>query len=131
MVEKKKDLLAFTFGWRLGFPGNSAGKESACNAGDPGSIPGSGRRDILPWRRDRLPTLVFLGSHGDSDGKESAWNAEELGSVLGRSPRGVKGNPLQFLAQRIPRDRGALSYKHKTFICMKNRQQKQCSREEV
>ena len=27
----------------MGFPGNSAGKESACNAGDPGSIPGSGR----------------------------------------------------------------------------------------
>ena len=27
----------------LGFPGRSVGKESACNAGDPGSIPGSGR----------------------------------------------------------------------------------------
>ena len=27
----------------LGFPGNSVGKESACNAGDPSSIPGSGR----------------------------------------------------------------------------------------
>ena len=27
----------------VGFPGSSAGKESACNAGDPGSIPGSGR----------------------------------------------------------------------------------------
>ena len=26
----------------LGFPGSSAGKESACNAGDPGSFPGSG-----------------------------------------------------------------------------------------
>ena len=25
------------------FPGSSVGKESACNAGDPGSIPGSGR----------------------------------------------------------------------------------------
>ena len=25
------------------FPGSSAGKESACSAGDPGSIPGSGR----------------------------------------------------------------------------------------
>ena len=25
-----------------GFPGSSAGKESTCNAGDPGSIPGSG-----------------------------------------------------------------------------------------
>ena len=27
----------------MGFPGSSAGKESACNAGDPGSIPGSRR----------------------------------------------------------------------------------------
>ena len=26
-----------------GFPGGSAGKESACNAGDPGSIPRLGR----------------------------------------------------------------------------------------
>ena len=28
---------------RIGFPGGSDGKESACNAGDPGLIPGSGR----------------------------------------------------------------------------------------
>ena len=28
--------------WK-GFPGSSVGKESACNAGDPSSIPGSGR----------------------------------------------------------------------------------------
>ena len=44
----------------LGFPSSSAGKESACNAGDPGWIPGSGRSpgegngypllDILAWR---------------------------------------------------------------------------------
>ena len=27
----------------LGFPGGSVRKESPCNAGDPGSIPGSGR----------------------------------------------------------------------------------------
>ena len=27
----------------MGFPGSSAGKESACNAGDPGSITGSGK----------------------------------------------------------------------------------------
>ena len=27
----------------LSFPGSSAGKESACNAGDPSSVPGSGR----------------------------------------------------------------------------------------
>ena len=24
----------------------------------------------IPWRRDRLPTLVFLGFPNDSDGKE-------------------------------------------------------------
>ena len=27
----------------MGFPCSLAGKESTCNAGDPGSIPGSGR----------------------------------------------------------------------------------------
>ena len=27
----------------MGFPGGSEGKASACNAGDPGLIPGSGR----------------------------------------------------------------------------------------
>ena len=27
----------------MGFPGSSAGKESSCNARDPGSIPGLGR----------------------------------------------------------------------------------------
>ena len=34
-------LLFFTV--NLGFPGGSDGKASACNAGDLGSIPGSGR----------------------------------------------------------------------------------------
>ena len=29
--------------WRKGFPGGSDGKESSCNAGDLGSIPGLGR----------------------------------------------------------------------------------------
>ena len=36
---------------REGFPHGSAGKESACNAGDLGSK--------IPWRRERLPTPVF------------------------------------------------------------------------
>ena len=35
-------LLCLTL-LHLGFPGSSAGKESTCNAGDPSSIPGSGR----------------------------------------------------------------------------------------
>ena len=40
----------------LGFPCASAGKESAYNVGDLGSIPGLGR---FPWRRERLSTPVF------------------------------------------------------------------------
>ena len=35
--------LASRFFTIWGFPGGSAGKESSCNAGDPGSIPGLGR----------------------------------------------------------------------------------------
>ena len=41
----------------LGFPDGSEGKVSAYNAGDPGSIPGSGRS---PGRRQWHPTPVFL-----------------------------------------------------------------------
>ena len=78
-----------------GFPGSSAGKESACNAGDPGSI--AWVRKVC-WRRDRLPTAVFLGFAGDSDGKESARNAGDLGSIpgLGRSPVEENSYPLQY-----------------------------------
>ena len=39
-----------------GFPGGSDGKELACDAGDFGSIP----QGTIPWRREWLPTLVFL-----------------------------------------------------------------------
>ena len=37
--------------------GGSDSKVSACNAGDPGSIPGLGRS---PWRREWQPTPVLL-----------------------------------------------------------------------
>ena len=33
----------------------------------------------IPWRRDRLPTLVFLGFPGGSSNKESACNMGDLG----------------------------------------------------
>ena len=74
---------------------SSTGKESSCNAGDASSIPGSGR---FPWRRDKLPTLVFLDFPGDSAGKEYAYNAGNPGSIpeLGKSPGGGHDNPLQY-----------------------------------
>ena len=35
--------MYMVYGMLWGFPHSSVGKESTCNAGDPGSIPGSGR----------------------------------------------------------------------------------------
>ena len=52
----------------------------------------------IHWRRDRLPTPVFLGFPRGSAGKESACNVGDLGSIpeLGRSPAEGKGYPLQY-----------------------------------
>ena len=45
-----------------GFPSDSAGKESACNAGDLGSIPGLGR---FPEEGNSYPPSILPGEfHG-------------------------------------------------------------------
>ena len=59
-IMSKKPITEYPsrFNLSLGFLGGSDGKESACNAGDPSSIPGSGRSPgegngnstILAWR---------------------------------------------------------------------------------
>ena len=79
----------------MGFSGSSAGKESACNAGDPSSIPGLERS---AGEGIGLPTPVFLGFPCGSAGKESACKAGDLGLIpgLGRSPGEGKGYPLQY-----------------------------------
>ena len=95
-------------------PDSSVGKESTCNAGDPSSIPESGRSPgdrigyplhyswaslvaqlvknhlqckrpgsdpwvgKIHWRRDRLPTPLFLGFPCGSAGKESACSVRDL-----------------------------------------------------
>ena len=50
------------------------------------------------WRRDRLPTPVFLGFSCGSDGKESDRDTGDLGLIpgLGRSPGEGKGYTLQY-----------------------------------
>ena len=60
----------------MGFPDSSAGKGSACSAGDPGSIPGLERSS---GEGIGYPT-VFSGFPCGSAGKESACNAGDLGS---------------------------------------------------
>ena len=84
------------------FPGSSAGKESACSAGDPGLIPGSGRTPgegiANPGEgtgylfQDSWASLV-----AQMDGKEFACNVGDLDSIpgLGRFPGGRHGNGLQ------------------------------------
>ena len=64
---------------KMGFPGSSDSKESACNARDPNLIPRSGRS--IPWRREWLPTPVFLPGefHGQrSLAGYSPWGHKEL-----------------------------------------------------
>ena len=75
------------------FPETSAFKESACNAGDPNSIPGLGRSS-----GEGIGYPVFLGFPCSSAGKESAHNAGDLGLIcaLGRSSWEGKGCPLRY-----------------------------------
>ena len=61
---------------------------------------------------ENVAKILILERHGfpgGSDSKESACNEGDLGLIprLGRSPGGGHGSPLQFLAWRIPMDRGA------------------------
>ena len=89
--------------FRGGFPDSSVGKGSACNVGDPGSIPGSGRSTgegigyspQYSWA-SLVAQLV----------KESSYNMGDLGSIpgLGRSPGEGKGYPLQYSGQENSMD---------------------------
>ena len=109
----------------LGSPDDSAGKESACTAGDSGFDSWVGK---IHWRRDRLPTPVFLGLPCGSDGKESAWNVGYLGLIsgLGRSPGEGNCYPVQYsgmensmeLVHGVAKSWTRLSDFHFYFLCL-------------
>ena len=92
----------------MGFPGGSAGKESACNVGDLGSIPGLGRSH---GEGKGYPLQYSWASLVAQIGKESACNVGDLGSIpgLGRSPRGGHANPLQYSCLEIPHGQRSLA----------------------
>ena len=85
----------------MGFPDSSIGKESTCNAGDPGSIPGSGRSPGewigYPLQYSWASLVVQLVK------KKSACNAGDLGSIpgLGHLEKGTTTHS-SILAWRIP-----------------------------
>ena len=79
----------------MGFPNSSIGKESTCNAGDPGLIPGLGRsagEEIgypLQYSWASFMTLLV---------QNLTCNARDLGLIpgLGRSPGEGKGYPCHY-----------------------------------
>ena len=77
----------------MGFPGGSAGKEPACNAGDLGSIPGLGRSA----GEGRGYPLQYSWASLVAQ-QESVCNVGDLGSIPGfeRSPAEGKGYRLQY-----------------------------------
>ena len=87
------------------FPDSPVGKESTCNAGDPGPglIPGSRRST---GEGIGYPGRALLGFSCGSAGKESTCNAGDWGSIPGleRSPGEGKGYPFQYSGLEDSRD---------------------------
>ena len=88
------------------FPGGSAGKESACKAGDPSSIPGSGKSP-----GEGIATPVFVGFPGSSDDKRISLQCRRpgfnpwVGKILG----GGHGNPVQYSCLENPHGQRSLA----------------------
>ena len=79
---------------RGGFSGSSAGKESACNVGDPGSIPRLGRSPVFlpgesPWT-DKPGGLQSWG-HQESDTTEHLQKEKSQGPSEGFKPEQLEG----------------------------------------
>ena len=75
-----------------GFPGSSAGKESACSAGDPGSIPGSGR------------------SPGDGTGYQLQYSWASLVAQLVKDPPAMQETWVQSLGWENPLEKGKATH---------------------
>ena len=80
----------------MGFPCGSAGKESACSAGDLGSTPGLGR---FPCRGAWQPTPMFLP--GESHGRRSLAGYTVHGAV--KSQKRLATNPFHFHTYSLSR----------------------------
>ena len=103
-----RNLDKMLLGDQMGFPNSSVGKESTCNAGDRGLIPGLGRS---AGERIGYPLQYSCGSSG----KESACNEGYLGLIPGleRSPGERKGYPLQYSGLENSKDCTYSSWGHK------------------
>ena len=76
----------------LGFPGSSAGKESACDAGDPSLIPGSGR------------------STGEGIGYPLQYSWASLVAQLVKNPPAVRETWVRSLGWEDPLEKGIATH---------------------
>ena len=84
----------FTSGSCLGFPGGSDDKESACSVGDLALVTGFDPWvGIIPWRRPRQPTPVFLPG-------ESPWT-EEPGGLQSTGSQTVEHDSINSTGSRL------------------------------
>ena len=74
------------------FPGSSAGKESACNAGDPGLIPGLGR------------------SSGEGIGYPLQYSWVSLVAQLVKNPPAMQENWVRSLGWEDPLEKGKATH---------------------
>ena len=74
IVQGIMKLKCNTFIW--GFPGGSDGKESACNVGDLGSVPGSGR----PLQEGNSNPIQYSCLEKSMD--RGAWNEQQLSCFM-------------------------------------------------
>ena len=92
----------------MGFPGSSAGKKSACNAGDPSSTPWSGNS---PGEGTGYPLQYSWAPLGAQMVKNLPVMQETWVQSLGGedSPGGGHGNPLQYSCLENPVDKRSLA----------------------
>ena len=76
----------------LGFPDSSAGKESACNAGDPTLMPGSGQ------------------SPGEGIGYPLQYSWSSLVAQLVKNLPAMQETPVRFLDQGVPLEKGQATH---------------------
>ena len=76
----------------MGFPGSSAGKESACKVGDPSSIPGSER------------------SPGEGIGYPLQYSWASLLARLVKNPPAMRETPVQSLDWEDPLEKGKATH---------------------
>ena len=105
-----------------GFPGGSAGNESACNMGDLGSVPGLGRSpgegDGYPLQYSSLENSMECVVHGVTESDRTEELSLSLGILLGTVPIPSRTLTRDLLNLELTKVSGALLFLLSTHIAL-------------